>query len=246
MIANPTQGPVDEIERQLLNLHTLADHCIRLSAREHSSQLGHVLQLDVDIREWELRLTQRPETQLLSNARRELGFATYAASSGLYLQAFGDLRLFLELSFASVNFSVNELVRRQWWADRATFSWSRALDAQNGILAAPFIREFRPDAANDAPIYSALAEKSYHHCSQFIHGKVVATDTLPRSLSYSPEVMADWTRTARDAAESVLFLLYCRFGSELLDGDDGRLAATLEHSFGHLQAIRKTIGLPVD
>jgi hypothetical protein len=232
------------IERQLLDLHELAASCIHASTSDHSHQLGRLLQLDVDIREWEQQLLARPETALLSNARRELGFATYSASSGLYLQAFSSLRLFLELSFAAVNFSIDELLRRQWWSDRAKFSWSRALDAQQGLLAEPMLREFMPSASVDAAYYSARAAECYDRCSQFLHGKIVATNQLPKTISYSEEVMTDWCQTARAAAETVLYLLYCRFGEELLGGDDGRLAATLEHSFGHLPAIRKAIGLP--
>jgi hypothetical protein len=246
VIGDPPPSPVGPIERQLLDLHKLAASCIHASTSSHGYQLGPLLQLDVDIREWEKQLQARPEIALLSNARRELGFATYSASSGLYLQAFSSLRLFLELSFAAVNFSIDELLRRQWWADRAKFSWSKALDAENGLLAEPMLREFMPSATIDAISYSARAAECYDHCSSFLHGKIVATNHLPKTISYSKDVMTDWCRTARAAAEAVLYLLYCRFGGELLGRDDGRLAATLEHSFGHLPTIRKAIGLPVD
>jgi hypothetical protein len=238
--------PAGDIERRLLGLHDAARACLLLSTQGHVGALGRLLQLDVDISAWQRRLENRPEARLLGNARRELGFAVYSAAVGLYLQAFSSLRLFLELSFASVYFSANELHRRRWVADRADFSWSRALDENEGVLAASFVQEFHSSAAADAPSYAALAAKCYRHCSQFLHGKIAATSTLPETLSYSAGVLTDWHATARESAEAVLYLLYCRYADELLLDDDGQLAATLEHSFLHLRSVRESLGLPVD
>jgi hypothetical protein len=238
--------PAGDIERHLLGLHDATRACVLRSAQGHAGALGHLLQLDVDVSAWERRLEGRPEARLLGTARRELGFAVYSATAGLYLQAFSSLRLFLELSFAAVYFSANELHRRQWVADRADFSWPRALDENEGVLAASFVREFHPSAAADASRYAATAAKCYRHCSQFLHGKIVATNTLPETLSYSETVLTDWNATAREAAEAVLYLLYCRYADELLPDDDGRLAATLEYSFLHLLSVRESLGLPVD
>jgi hypothetical protein len=183
---------------------------------------------------------------LVNNARREFGFAIYSAASGLYQQAYSTLRLFLELGFAAVDFSVDEVRRRQWLAGRADFRWSRALDEKEGVLAPSFVLEFYPRAATDAPLYRATAAELYRHCSQFIHGRIVATDALPKTLSYSGDVLVDWCATARGSAEAFLYVLYCRYADELLPADDGRLAATLEYSFSHLRSVRESLALPVE
>jgi hypothetical protein len=234
------------IRAHLMDLHASAATYLDKAASDFAPSLGQLLQLDVDVRQWADRLADRPEAQLLSNARRELGFATYSAASGLYLQAFANLRLFLELSFAAVYFSVHELERRRWMEDRADFRWSKALDPTDGVLAPAFVREFSPMAEAECQRFASLAAAKYRHCSQFIHGKVVATDGLPPTLLYSPLVLADWVDTAVACAQAVLYMLYCRYRESLLPGDDGTLAETLEHSFSHLRSIRQALGLPLD
>lgn len=208
--------------------------------------LGEILQLEADIGLWEARMEGRPEAQQIVDARRELGFATYAACSGLYRLAFSGLRTFLELSFAAVYFSANELHRRQWISDRRDFSWSDALDEEKGILAPGFMREFLTDGVGESENYAAMAAKSYRHCSQFIHGKSAVTKTVPSDISFSRESLADWAATGRNAGQAVLYLLYGRYSGEFLPDDNGKLGATLEHWFSHLKSVRRTLGLPVE
>ncbi|MGH7867566.1 MAG: hypothetical protein ACREP9_08015 [Candidatus Dormibacteraceae bacterium] len=206
-----------------------------------------MLQIDADIKLWEARLADRPESHQLSYARRELGFAVYAASAGLYGSAFASLRLFLELSFAAVYFSANEFNRRQWASGRRDFSWSAALDENNGVLSQSFVREFNESAVPEVTYYAVDALCAYRDCSEFMHGKITSTRFLPETLSFSATALEKWARLAIRSAESVLFLLYCRYGDELLNGDDdGSLSCTLEHSFSHLVSVRKLLGLPLD
>ncbi|MDF2145069.1 hypothetical protein [Knoellia sp. p5-6-4] len=172
--------------------------------------------------------------------------AIYAASSGLYVHAYAGLRLFLELSFASVYFSANELHRRKWVADRKNFSWNRALDEQEGILASDFVSEFSTTAATDAPKYAADASASYRHCSQFLHGKLAVTQDLPERLAFSSAVLADWLSHATGAARAVLYLLYARYGDELPLNAESHLATTLESNFAHLGHVRARLELAAD
>jgi hypothetical protein len=230
-----------EIERTLLDLHAAAARCLSLATEQHAAKIGKVLQHDIDIGLWEAGIRHRYEVQLLGGARRELGYSVYCASTGLYAQAFSSLRLFLELSFATVAFSVNELEWRKWRDDRKDFSWSNALDKEEGVLSPSFVREFYSDAAADAPTYREMAQRTYRHCSQHIHGKLAVTRSLPQVLEYKPEALMTWCSTANNAAESVLYVLYCRYGDTLLPNDDGRLAATLEHSFSHLASVRRSL-----
>ncbi|MER6322745.1 hypothetical protein [Streptomyces coelicoflavus] len=241
-ISNEEQG----ILGHFLHLSQLSSDVIRKSTSECSTTLGEILQLEADIGLWEARMTGRPEAQQIADARRELGFATYAACSGLYRLAFSGLRTFLELSFAAVYFSANELHRRQWISDKRDFSWSDALDEEKGVLAPKFVQEFLPEGVNEAQSYAAMAAKSYRHCSQFIHGKSAVTKTLPSNVSFSQESLADWAATGRNAAQSALFSLYGRYAVEFLPTDNGKLGATLEHWFSHLKSVRGTLGLPVE
>ncbi|MEV0681182.1 hypothetical protein AB0I60_32160 [Actinosynnema sp. NPDC050436] len=234
------------ILQHLRHLHGDAHEAIEKAASEHKDGLGSILQLDLDINKWEKFLIDRPEVAQITAARRDLAFSIYAGASGSYSHACAGLRTFLELAFAAVYFSANELTRRQWLSDRIDFSWSRAIDEETGILSASFVQEFNADAVQDAKEYASRAARCYRHCSQFIHGKAAVTQRLPDTLKYSKNVIEDWIQTARDAAESVLFLLYCRYGSQIDIEANSSLGATLEHSFSHMKIVRQTLGLPVD
>ncbi len=228
MLDDQVQRRTGALEERLIRLHDAAKHCIKLASANHAAELGRVLRLDADIGVWEKAIDGRPEHLILADARRELGFTVYAASSGLYLQAYSNLRVFLELSFAAIEFSIDDLRRRQWLADATQFSFSGRLNPDDGFFSKAFLQAYRPDATSEATEFRALAARSYHHCSQFVHGKMTFTNRLPETLEYSANALTDWAGTARDAAR-----------------DDGRLADTLAHSFGRLWSVRKAIGLPI-
>ncbi|WP_335935274.1 hypothetical protein [Streptomyces sp. PTD5-9] len=244
-------GAMDSTEntgifKHFSHLADLSTYVIRSSTSECGTSLGAILQLEADIGLWEARMADRPEAGQLADARRELGFATYAASCGLYRMAFGGIRTFLELSFAAVYFSANELHRRQWVSDKRDFSWSEALDENSGVLSKPFMREFFEHDVEEAAAYATLAARSYRHCSQFVHGKLAVTNSLPKDVSFSKAALEDWVTTARNAAQAVLFLLYGRFAAEFLSRDNGQLGATLEHTLSHLKSVRTVLGLPLE
>lgn len=239
-------APERPLHRALRDLHRQAGGIIDESVEANAEALGSILQLDRDLSKWIVRIADRPEERQLGDARSELGHAIYAAASGNYRLAYAATRLFLELSFAGVHFSANELHRRRWLSDREDFSWSRALDKDEGVLAVSFVREFNDSALIDAPVYAEMAAGAYRHCSQFVHGKFAATQTLPQKLGFSSQVLSDWAATTSEAAKSVLYLFYCRYGTEFLIGDDGPLVETLENHFAHLRSIRAVIGLPVE
>ncbi len=175
-----------------------------------------------------------------------MALAEFAAASGLYRQAFASLRLFLELSFAAVYFSANELDRRKWMSDRKDFSWSRALDEDEGVLSASFVREFEPTAVQDAKSYANMAALSYRACSQFVHGKARSSARLPQRIEYDEPVLSDWCAEAARAGEAVLYLLYVRYGRDLSAQTDQELQDVLISHFGHLMTVRAQLGLAGD
>lgn len=236
------ESSTGSIEYSLLQLHEDAGGTLRSSARDHAKDIGRILQQEIDLGTWSERLARRPEMGPFDTGRRELGFAVYSASTGLYRQAYNSLRLFLELSFASVLFSVDEIAMRSWRSDGAHFEWGATLDPKTGILSARTVRLFLPAAVEHAAEYCGRARRVYDDCSAFTHGRPKELSTLPDRLTYSSPVLADWCSTAQVAAECVLFLLFCRFGEELLPADDGRLAATLDFSLSHLRVVRERLG----
>ena len=159
-------------------------------------------------------------------------------AAGLYRQAYASLRLFLELSFAAVHFSVNELERRLWMSDRIDFSWSAALQNTDGLLSRRFVGEFAPELIGAADDFANQALKCYRHCSQFVHGKAAVTQDIPDRVEYAGPVVSDWCDTASQAAEAVLFLLYIRYGEEFDVNGTPALQETIIEQFGSIPAVR--------
>lgn len=232
----------NSIGDHLQRLQTSSRRCIEQTLDAHGPQLGEVHLLDEDMATWVAKIVG-VEREQLSAARRELAFAEYAVASGLYRQAYATLRLFLELSFAAVHFSVHEFERRQWVSDRADFSWSGALDVDQGVLAAAFVREFAPHLKNHSRAYAQAAAAAYRHCSQFVHGKATASSALPLSIEYRRTVVEDWCSTAISCGRAVLFLLLVRYGDDLDAYSDDVLSTAIAGRFGQLSEVREKLGL---
>jgi hypothetical protein len=235
----------NQIEEHLDRLRTASESCVEATLRDHQADLGEVHLVDEDASQWLAKISG-PEREQIMAARRELALAEYSIASGLYRQAFATLRLFLELSFAAVHFSVNEFERRQWLSDRTDFSWSTALDENNGVLSKGFVLEFFPGLADHAKTYAEAAASCYRYCSQFVHGKAAVAQGMPESLEYRGPVVIDWCHRAKQAGEAVLFLFLIRYGRDALAHEDDALSDLLSNRFGHLPPVRELLGLAGD
>jgi len=233
------------VDEHLTTLRNASEQAIEISLTSHRAELGRVHQLDLDIAAWAVLVTA-PAGDQLHAARKELALAEYCVAAGLYRQAYASLRLFLELSFASVHFSVNEFERRLWISDRLDFSWSGALDSNDGLLSRRFVGEFAPDLVGVAGPFAKAALTCYKHCSQFVHGKAAVTRNLPDRVVYAKSVVTDWCDTASRAAEAVLFLLYIRYDQEFDTNGTPDLQETIIQHFGSLAPVRRLLGLSED
>lgn len=229
------------IDAHLTLLADASDKCRRSTLASHQIQLGEVHQGDADLALW-LNYLDGPTVPMMTAARRELALAEYSAASGLYRQSFASLRLFLELNFAAVYFSVNELERRRWISDKFDFSWSRALDAETGILSEMFVSEFAPELIATAADHGRVAHTCYRYCSQFIHGKHKDSERLPTILEYSSDAVTEWCGKAKQATEVVLFMFYVRYGEIADDSANDDLRTMLLSRFGHISPIRSRLG----
>lgn len=237
--------PAVDMRQHLRDLQAAATQCSESAVAEHRGGLGTVHQVDDDLSEWVILITG-PESAQLRAARRELALAEFCAASGLYRQAFASLRLFLELSFAAVHFSVHEFERRRWNSDKSDFSWSKALDEETGLLSKQFVDEFAPQCREDASSFAGDAARTYRYCSQFVHGKAKVSNDLPEALAYSSEAVSNWCEHATSAGTAVLFLLYVRYGEDLDSHAHARLSEVLINRFGHVSSIREALGLAND
>ena len=230
----------ESVLEQYAKLQDAMRKCLILSLEKHPKIFGNLHQMDEDLMRWSNVMPECLVGQFLT-ARREFTMATYCAASGMYQQAYSGIRFFLELSFASVYYSLYEFERRQWMMDRIDYSWSKGMDRNDGILSSKFVEVFQPNLASHAKEFFEKATVTYRHCSQFIHGKASMYKTLPKAVMYSEEVLQDWAKYAQYAGDASLFLLLVRY-ADLLDGND-QLVDVVEAGFGRLLGVRKMIGL---
>lgn len=240
MAQSSTAGAIDEV---FIQIQQNQKNVIEEALKEQRGSLGQLLTLDHGMKVWEELLAREPEGKLIVNGRREFGRAIYLACGGHYGAAFAGLRLYLELSFAAIFFSANELKRRKWLADSFDFSWSSALSEEDGVLSREFVGAFNEFAVNDAQPYKSRAASIYRSCSQFIHGKESATSTIPSELVYSRSTLEQWCRLASEAIECVQVLFFSRYGEDHLPTKDGAVENTLLDTIGHLPSIQKKLNV---
>lgn len=212
------------------------------SVESDVQRLGKLLALEDDLSTIELSLSGRPECVQFAEARRQLATATFATSVGLYNLAYAGLRIFLELSFAAAFFSAHELERRQWLSDRSDFSWSRATDSDLGVLSRAFVQEFTPMAADEVGDARDVARRVYRECSQHLHGKSVATESMPKQIVFDSQALSVWLDLADQAAQSVLFLLYARYGGDHM-ANSPQFAQVVEARLAHLPSVQRYLGM---
>jgi hypothetical protein len=240
---------LSDLSTNFAEIREAMSRCVDRSVSERAAELGSVHALDTDLGLWAGWLPN--DTALgVARAQRELAHAEHAAASGLYRQAFGSLRLFLELTFAAVYFSANELERRLWLSDQLDFSWSKALHEDTGVLSSTFVDAFTSGLSNAAKGYAVLAAQSYRYCSQFVHGKAAESWTLPDTVSYDARLLEAWCAHAQDAGNAALFALLVRHGDDLVRGHaaardaeaENDLLDAIQARFARHEEVRKLIG----
>ncbi|MGP5249042.1 hypothetical protein ACTXLS_05800 [Corynebacterium variabile] len=204
--------------------------------------LGKVTLVDSDLGTFVSKITG-PERAQFEVARENLARAIYFAAAGFYSQAFSSLRLCLELSFAGVYFSANEYKRRRWVSDKEDFSWSNTLAPEKGVFSTEFVNEFYAELSDEARRYADDALSIYRDCSQFIHGKEVATKKISKELTFQEDVLTEWSDSALRAGNAILFLLLVRYGKEIGVYGDQALVDVIQKKFGKIRAVRNGLGM---
>lgn len=235
-------SPITMLHEHLNRITDSSNVVIKKTMETNSEGLGNVAVIDSDIGRFISKVTG-PERAQFEVARENLARAIYFAAAGFYSQAFSSLRLCLELSFAGVYFSANEYKRRRWVSDKEDFSWSNALDAEKGVFSTEFVNEFYVELSDDARRYAADALLTYRDCSQFIHGKEVATKKIFTELKFQEDVLMEWSASALRAGKSILFLLLIRYGKEIDIYSDQALMDIIQHRFGAIRAVRNVLGM---
>ena len=249
-----------------LELHAAGEGIINDSIAHDTERLiakSHSFISDLEI--WLEVLAGRPELPVLQAAVREYQFSILALLQGQYRYSFMALRLFFELSLASIRFSAHEIEYWLWERGQQDIKWATLVERDisiantngnhknakavieadsekitgNAVLSLDFVRAFSNQAfAEAAPSYRTIASKVYRECSEFVHGNSQTHSQIPGALGFSQQVLTDWL----DRADSIkLVVLFALCGRHLKFLDASALAKVepiIRESLGHVDAVR--------
>jgi len=229
------------------NLHQATGQVLNASFAEgYAENMAKAHAYIVDLESWTSILAPRKESVALQAAVREYHFALLALSLGSYRSAFSALRLFLELTFASIRWSVNEQELREWLRGERDLNWKALAGAEIGILSKNVLRLYSDLFQDEAPVYRSSAEAVYRECSEFIHGNAAANSVLPATIEFDAKTFALWHRKADVVRLVVTFALAARYLVELSEAERTKLEHGVLDILGHSKSVRLVLGAPVE
>lgn len=191
-----------------------------------------------DLHQWTTILKERYECEVLEGAIREYQFSLFALMLGQYRQSFSALRLFFELSLATVHFSANEFHFREWKSDQRDIKWQVLVDADNGVLSQKFTNAFFPSLGDSTRHFRGLAERAYRECSEYVHGNATTHKTLPKGIDYSKDIFVTWHEKAEVIRLVVTYSFVNRYLEFLGSADLQLIEPAILERLGHLQPIQ--------
>ncbi len=183
-------------------------------------------------------IADRPEAAVFTSAVKEYQLALSALSVGSYRHAFVGLRLFYEMTLATIHFSAHEIFYRLWTQDKKDIVWSVLIDADNGVLAKQFVGAFNPSFSEFTKQYRALAETVYRECSEFVHGNALTHEKLPDALEFDKEILALWQQKAETIRLVIVFAFSARYLNYVTDDSRNAVEPIVIDTLGHLPPVQ--------
>lgn len=167
---------------------------------------------------WVGTLAGRPELPALNAAVDELDSGLHNLASGRYREAYGNLRLSLELFMAAIHFSVDELALRQWLHDKNDIIWStliKDVDKENHVLTTAFVSAFNDEMGGRWTQFRTIANTLHRELSVHVHG-AASTRRSSRTLSFKRDVALDWLTKCQDAHLAWQYIAMARYTDLLI------------------------------
>jgi hypothetical protein len=166
---------------------------------------------------WAAVLNARPELVVLHAAMDELDSGFHNIASGLYREAYGNLRLSLELTMATVHFSVEELALRNWLRDKSDIVWSKLIrddDKDKPFFSIDFVDAFNDDMGGRWNQFRKLANTLHRELSAHVHG-AASRRRASRALVFNRDTALDWLDKCESAHLSWQYLMLARYSDHL-------------------------------
>jgi hypothetical protein len=202
------------------------------------AEIHHII---LDYEEWLKIISSRPEANLFKYAIQELHSSLIAVFLSQYRHAFMSLRLFLELGMATVFYSANELLLRLWYSGSIDVNWKQLINTDNGVFSIQFANAFTPSLSLSGQHYSAIAEKVYRECSEYIHGSCLSFNSLPDKLFFDESTFKDWFEKAKTVKLVMTFALTTRYLGTIDKSFVPAIEPIILDELGHLESVRLII-----
>jgi hypothetical protein len=218
----------------------LNDSCraVVQQATANPSALGIAQDRIDDLSRWLDILAAYPESVVLRHAINEVTIGLFLLNSGLYRPAFISLRLFLELSLATVHFSANRLELAEWLAGRRDLKWATLSDLEQGVLSIRYSDAFFPELRDTVRTYNTIALRIYRETSEFVHGNHHTWGIVTDKIAFNMDLHARWISHFVEASRIVVYALSLRFLKELKKDDLLKLIAVVNGCIGHIESVR--------
>ena len=187
-------------------------------------------------------IADRPEAQLFELALSEYQYGLYALACGRYRHATISLRLFFELSLATILFSAYEIRLRQWLANSQDIVWSSLTSQESGVYSKSFISAFNSGLEGSGKQYATIAEKVYRECSEFVHGNVHTHSEARRPIGFSKELLVSWAEKSEAIHLCVIFAFAARYIQYLPEASRRAVESIIVENLGHISAIQDVYG----
>jgi hypothetical protein len=218
-------------------------HTIFEESLAKHSDLGLAHHISACLFEFASNVPDLSERSILETVSTQIESATLSACQGMYRQAFGTLRLALEMGFAAAHFSANKIELQEWLSDHADIKWSSITDANNGVLSSRFARAFFPEFGSDLDERQKAASNLYRSLSTFVHGNQGTWNECGLKLVYNTTILDEYFKRLEEVKDLLLFVLCCRylksFSAEQLDS-----LVFISDEMGHLSYVREFFGGP--
>ena len=230
----------------------VVDYFKELNDRTHSifeesmakqSELGIAHHISACLFEFASNVADPSERSILASVSAQVESATVSACQGMYRQAFGSLRLALEMGVAAAHFSTNKIELEEWLSDRFDIKWSSITDTDSGVLSRRFARAFFPEFEDDLETRQADASKLYRSLSRFVHGNQGTWRECGIKLVFNSSLLDEYFKKLGEVKDLLLFVLCCRY-LKSFSTDQLESLVFIPDEIGHLGYVRTFFGGP--
>lgn len=190
-----------------------------------------------EIRVWQSALRNRPEAVVFAQVISALELGLFALVSGLYRQAYGSLRLAVELVAALSWFSTHRLDLAEWQTGERDLIWKDITNPDEGVLSPRYRKAFFPEL-NEERKYNGLFKKLYRELSEYVHGNA-RTWAGPDDIAFDKSLHEGWLTKLETFLLVTNVLLSLRYLQEIDDEQMERLEPILSSRVSQVAAITK-------